>query len=182
MCGQKKPRRYLKPPALYIVNVWPSFLLRWGSRWTFKTYQARGGQCKEGSLSPSHGPPPPPPPRGLIFPLPNLPTTQTESKATTTATATETSLNKRIRAASKFIALIPSRLIRQALAIFLELNSKGLYQSSRKELESYRLVFPSSSTKREIWHLHVVVVQQRLRNVRKAWWHVQSCCFANPNL
>ena len=111
---------------------------------------------------------PPPPPRGLIFPLPNLPTTQTESKATTTATATETSLKNCIRAASKFISLIPSRLIRQALAIFLELNSKGLYQSSRKELESYRLVFPSSSTEREIWDLHVVVVQQRLRNVRKA--------------
>ena len=33
-------------------------------------------------------------PRGLIFPLPNLPTTQTESQATTTATATETSLKK----------------------------------------------------------------------------------------
>ena len=30
-------------------------------------------------------PPPPPPARGLIFPLPSLPTTQTESQATTTA-------------------------------------------------------------------------------------------------
>ena len=29
--------------------------------------------------------PPPPSPRGLIFPLPSLPTTQTESQATTTA-------------------------------------------------------------------------------------------------
>ena len=42
--------------------------------------------------------------------------------------------------------------------IFLELNSKGLYQSSGKEKESCCLVFPSS-TKREIRHFHVVVVQ-----------------------
>ena len=32
--------------------------------------------------------------------------------------------------------LIPSRIIRQMLAIFLDLNSKRLYQSSRKEKES----------------------------------------------
>ena len=37
--------------------------------------------------------------------------------------------------------------------LFLELNSKGLYQSSRKEKASCCLVFPSS-TKREIGHLH----------------------------
>ena len=41
--------------------------------------------------------------------------------------------------------------------IFLEFNSKGLYQSSGKEKESCCLVFPSS-TKREIRHFHVVVV------------------------
>ena len=56
-------------------------------------------------------------------------------------------------------------LIRQMWAIFLELNSEGLYQSSGKEKESCCLVFPSS-TKREIRHFHVVVV------------NVQSCCFA----
>ena len=50
--------------------------------------------------------------------------------------------------------------------MFLELNSKGLYQSSGKEKESCCLVFPSS-TKREIRHFHVVVVQRRLRNVQK---------------
>ena len=38
---------------------------------------------------------------------------------------------------------------------FWELNFRGLYQSSVKEY-----VFPSS-TKREIRHFHVVVVQQR---------------------
>ena len=68
------------------------------------------------------------------------------------------------------------------LAIFfLELNSKGLHQSSGKEKESCCLVFPSS-TKREIRHFHVVVVQRRLRNVQKSVMHVQSCCFANINL
>ena len=49
--------------------------------------------------------------------------------------------------------------------IFLELNSERLYQSSGKEKESC-LVFPSS-TKGEIRHFHVVVLQRRLRNVQK---------------
>ena len=66
------------------------------------------------------------------------------------------------------------------LANFLKLNSKGLYQRSRKEKESCCLVFPPS-TKREIRHYHVVVVQRRLRNVQKSVMHVQSCCFANRN-
>ena len=64
--------------------------------------------------------------------------------------------------------------------IFLELNSKRLYQSSGKEKESCCLVFPSS-TKREIRHFHVVVVQRRLRKVQKIVMHRQSC-FANLNL
>ena len=49
--------------------------------------------------------------------------------------------------------------------IFLELNSKRLYQSSGKENESRCLVF-TSSTKRKIRLFHVVVVQRRQR---KAW-------------
>ena len=62
--------------------------------------------------------------------------------------------------------------------IFVELNSEILYRSPGKEKEIRCLVF-TSSTKREIRHFHVVVVQ---------WWqkksltHVQSCCFANLNL
>ena len=48
----------------------------------------------------------------------------------------------------------------------MALNSKGLYQSSGKEKESCCLVFPSS-TKREIRHFHIVVVQRRQRNVDK---------------
>ena len=39
-----------------------------------------------------------------------------------------------------------------------------------------------SSTKREIRHFQVVVVQRRLRNEQKSVMHVQSCCFANINL
>ena len=39
--------------------------------------------------------------------------------------------------------------------MFLELNSKGLYQSSGKEKESCCLVLPSS-TKREIRYFHLV--------------------------
>ena len=39
----------------------------------------------------------------------------------------------------------------------------------------------TSSTKREIRHFHVVVVQWRQRNVQKSVMHVQSCCLANLN-
>ena len=65
----------------------------------------------------------------------------------------------------------------------LELSSRGLYQSSGKKEknQSCCIVFPSS-TKREIRHFHVVVVQRRLRNVQKSVMRVQSCCFANTNL
>ena len=41
---------------------------------------------------------------------------------------------------------------------FLELNSKRLYRGSGREKESRCIVF-TSSTKREIRHFHVVVVQ-----------------------
>ena len=64
--------------------------------------------------------------------------------------------------------------------IFLELNSKRLYQSSRKEKES-RLVF-TSSTQREIRHFHIVVVRRRQRSLQKGVTHVQSCFFTNLNL
>ena len=43
------------------------------------------------------------------------------------------------------------------------------------------MVFPSS-TKREIRHFYVVVVQRRIRNVQKSVMHVQSFCFANLKL
>ena len=68
---------------------------------------------------------------------------------------------------NRSIALIPSRLIRQMLAIFLDLISIGLYQSSGKEKEICCCVFPSS-TKREIRHFHVVVGQRRQKIYKKA--------------
>ena len=37
------------------------------------------------------------------------------------------------------------------------------------------------STKREIRHFHVVLVQARQRNVQKSVMHVQSCCFGYLN-
>ena len=61
--------------------------------------------------------------------------------------------------------------------IFLEFNSKGLYQSSGKEKESCCLVFPSW-TKCQIKHFNVVVVQGRLRNDQKS---VMLCfCQSKP--
>ena len=63
--------------------------------------------------------------------------------------------------------------------MFLELNSKGFYQSSGKEKESCCLVFPFP-IKREI--RHVVVVQGRQRNLQISVLHVQSCCFTNLSL
>ena len=81
----------------------------------------------------------------------------------------ERHFKKGSRAASNFITLIPSRLIRKILANFLVVEFWRLYQSSGKETESRCLVF-ASSTEREIRHFRVVVVQQRRqRNVQKAW-------------
>ena len=54
--------------------------------------------------------------------------------------------------------------------IFLELNSKRLYQSSGKK-RSRCLVF-TSSTKRQIRYFHVVVVQRRQRSVLKSVMHL----------
>ena len=55
-----------------------------------------------------------------------------------------------------------------AWQISLELNSKGLYQSSGKEKENCCFVFPSS-IKREIRHFHVVVVQRLQEMYKRAW-------------
>ena len=64
---------------------------------------------------------------------------------------------------------------------FQELNSKGLYLSSRKEKENRCLVF-SSSINREIRKFQVVFVQRLQRNVQKSVMHVQSCCFVSLKL
>ena len=64
--------------------------------------------------------------------------------------------------------------------MFLELNSKGMHQSSGKQKGSFCLMFPSS-TKRDFKHLHVIVVQWRQRNVQKGVMHVHCCCVDNLN-
>ena len=93
----------------------------------------------------------------------------------------KTSLKKPwIAATSNFIALISTRSIRQILTNFSGVKSKRL-QSSGKEEKSRCFVFTASS-KREIRHFHVVVLQRRQRNVQKSVMPMQSCCFANLNL
>ena len=87
-----------------------------------------------------------------------------------------------MHAASNFITLIPSRLTRKILAIFLVVEFYRLYQNSGKEKENRCLVF-ASSTEREIRHFRVVVVQKRRqRKCTKSVMHEQTCCFANLNL
>ena len=61
---------------------------------------------------------------------------------------------------------------------FLELNSKDCIRVQEKK----KKVVVVCSTKREIRHFHVVVVQRRQRNVQKGVLYVQSCCFAIINL
>ena len=48
--------------------------------------------------------------------------------------------------------------------------------SSDRDRGIYRLVVPSS---KQIWTLHVVIVQGRQKQRTRSVMHVQSCCFAN---
>ena len=78
---------------------------------------------------------------------------------------------------SEFVLFIPSRLIPQMLAKFFGVKFyRKVFQCPKKGKGSCCLVF-LSSTKREIRHFHIVVVQRRHRNVQKT----VSCCFANLN-
>ena len=61
--------------------------------------------------------------------------------------------------------------------ISLDLISWGPHLSLERERKFLRRLF-TSSIKREIRHFHVVVMQQRRRNVQKGVMHVQTCCFA----
>ena len=63
--------------------------------------------------------------------------------------------------------------------ICLEVDSKGLYQSSEKAKEG-RCSRPPKT--REIRQFHVVVAQRRQGNAQKRVMDVQGCCFANLNL
>ena len=66
----------------------------------------------------------------------------------------------------------------KAGSFFRELNSKD---GSEKEKDSRPLWF-KSTTKLEIRHFYVVVVQWWQRNVQTRVMRVQSCCFANQTL
>ena len=79
----------------------------------------------------------------------------------------ENATQKWIHVVLNFIALIPTPLIWQMLAIFQEWNSKWLYLSSQKQKENYCLVF-ASSIKHEIRKIHVVVMQWWQRNIQKS--------------
>ena len=78
--------------------------------------------------------------------------------------ATKKSLKNGNRAASNLIALIPFCLIRQMLVNFIAVELKK--DCIKVQEKKNKVVFPSS-TKREIRHFQVVVVQRRLRNVQK---------------
>ena len=68
------------------------------------------------------------------------------------------------------------------LAIFSGFEFKKTASEFRKRKRKSLLSSFTSSTKREIRHFHVVVVQRRQRNVQTSVMHVKSCCFANLNL
>ena len=66
----------------------------------------------------------------------------------------------------------------KAGSFFRELHSKDGWE---KEKESRPLEF-KSTTKLEIRHFYVVVVQWQQRNVQTCVMQVQSCCFANQTV
>ena len=87
-----------------------------------------------------------------------------EAKATTTTMVTKTSLKKSIHTASKFIALIPSRIIRQMMAnFFWSLILKICIKVQEKKKKVVVLC-----SRPQVRHVHVAVVQRRLRNVQKS--------------
>ena len=59
----------------------------------------------------------------------------------------------------------------------LNLNSKGPYPNSEREIKFRRYLF-TFSIKFKIRHVHVVVVLKQQKNVQKFMMQVQSCCFA----
>ena len=81
--------------------------------------------------------------------------------------ARKTSLNKWIRAASNFIPLIFVKW----WEMFLELNSKVLYQSLWNE-KKFVVLYSLPRRNVNSGHFHVVVIQRRQRNVQNSVMHV----------
>ena len=84
--------------------------------------------------------------------------------ATLSCIDNDSSLKKWSHVTSNFTAIIPSRSIRQMLAIFSGIESNRHYRSSGKGKEIRCLEF-TFSIKSEITHIHDVVVQWQQRNV-----------------
>ena len=84
------------------------------------------------------------------------------------ATATKTSFEKSIRAPSNLMALIPSRLIRQMLANFFEVEFCITAQTKKK-----RIVVLCSRPRQHVLSLCSSATTQR--NAQKSLMHVQSC-------
>ena len=103
--------------------------------------------------------------RGVLTHPPGAHLNIRELKATTMATAMKT-LNNEVALPKTLSRLFQLVQFVKCWQMFLELNSWRLYRSSEKEEES-RCLVSMSSTKREIRHFHVVVVQWRQRNVQK---------------
>ena len=99
------------------------------------------------------------------------------AEVTTKATATNTPLKKEFALLQTLSRLFHFVQFITCWQLFLELIIKD-YRNTGKENESRCLAF-TSSTKREIRHCHVVVVQSWQRQAQKGVMHVHSSCFAN---
>ena len=102
------------------------------------------------------------------------------------ATATRKSLKKWICVLSVFIAIIPTYLLCQISANPPEVEFQGTIsgahhiQVQKAEIKFRRCLFPFS-TKHEIRHFHVVVVQKRQRNVQKIVWFINCFIISSNN-
>ena len=76
---------------------------------------------------------------------------------------------------SQFALLLKRR------GFWLELKRGERAQVRTEMVDFIALPFPFPS-KLKIWSFHVVVEQQRQRNVQKSVMHVQSCCFLTFSL
>ena len=94
--------------------------------------------------------------------------------------------NKWICVLSVFIAIIPTYLLCQILANPPEVEFQGTIsgahhiQVQKAEIKFRRCLFPLS-TKHEIKHFHVVVVQKRQRNVQKIVWFINCFIISSNN-
>ena len=122
------------------------------------------------------------PPRAFLFsPLPSLLSTQKGVQATTTATTTKTSLKKWIRAASNFIALIPSRLICHMGANFFGVEFWRTVSKFRKRKRKLLSCVPVLD-KTWIRHFHTSSLATTAKKCTKKRDARASYYFANLNL